>query len=75
MHRVHHSTIMPETNSNYGFNLSLWDRIFGSYTAQPSKGHDGMVIGLDEYQSKGPASLSWSLALPFKPIKKLEKWL
>jgi len=75
MHRVHHSTIMSETNSNYGFNLSLWDRIFGSYTAQPREGHDGMVIGLDEHQTNGPASLSWSLVLPFKPIKKLEKWL
>ena len=75
MHRVHHSTIMSETNSNYGFNLSLWDRIFGSYTAQPREGHDGMVIGLDEHQTDGPASLSWSLVLPFKSIKKLEKWL
>lgn len=75
MHRVHHSTIPSETNSNYGFSLSLWDRLFGSYTAQPAKGHDGMVIGLQEHQTPGPASLSWSLALPFKSIKKLEKWL
>ncbi len=75
MHRVHHSIIVRETNSNYGFNLSLWDRIFGSYTAQPSDGHDNMVIGLKEYQHTGPASLSWSLLLPFKSIKKLEKWL
>lgn len=75
MHRVHHSTIMAETNSNYGFNISLWDRIFGSYTAQPSEGHDGMVIGLEEYQSDGPASLIWSLWLPLKAKKKLEKWI
>lgn len=75
MHRVHHSTIMPETNSNYGFNLSIWDRIFGSYTAQPRQGHDAMVIGLDEHQTSGPASLIWSLLLPFKAIKKIERWL
>ena len=75
MHRVHHSTIMPETNSNYGFNIPLWDRLFGSYTAQPAKGHDGMVIGLEEHQSNGPASLIWSLWLPVKAKKTLEKWI
>lgn len=75
MHRVHHSIIPSETNSNYGFSLSLWDRLFGSYTAQPADGHDHMVIGLEKHQTPGPASLSWSLALPFKSIKKLEKWL
>jgi len=75
MHRVHHSTIVRETNSNYGFSLSLWDRIFGSYTAQPREGHDDMVIGLSEHQNKGPASLVWSLLLPFKSSKKWESWL
>jgi len=74
MHRVHHSTIVSETNSNYGFSLSLWDRIFRSYTAQPSKGHDGMLIGLNEYQNPGPASLSWSLLLPIKSLKSIERW-
>lgn len=76
MHRVHHSTIMSETNSNYGFNLSIWDRIFGSYIAQPEQGHDGMVIGLDEYQHAGPASLTWSLLLPLgKGLKTVRNWL
>ena len=76
MHRVHHSTIAAETNSNYGFSLSLWDRVFGSYTAQPSNGHDGMVIGLDEYQHAGPASLTWSLLLPLgKGLKTVRNWL
>lgn len=76
MHRVHHSTIVPETNSNYGFSLSLWDRIFGSYTAQPSQGHDGMVIGLREYQDAAPASLTWSLLLPLgKGLKTVRNWL
>jgi len=52
MHRVHHSNIPSETNSNYGFNLSIWDKIFGSHTAQPQKGHQGINIGLKEYSSQ-----------------------
>lgn len=66
MHRVHHSTIVKETNSNYGFSLSIWDRLFGSYIAQPREGHDGMTIGLAEYQDKGPSSLLWTLIIPFR---------
>ncbi len=45
MHRVHHSTEEDETNSNFGFNLPWWDRLFGTYRAQPRKGHEGMEIG------------------------------
>jgi len=52
MHRVHHSDIPSETNSNYGFNLSIWDKIFGSHTPQPQKGHQGINIGLKEYSSQ-----------------------
>ena len=67
MHRVHHSVIQAETDSNYGFNLSLWDRLFRTYVATPEKGHDGMTIGLAEYQSEAPTRIGWSLALPFAP--------
>ena len=66
MHRVHHSILLAETNSNYGFNLSIWDRLFGTYQGQPADGHDRMTIGLSEYQTDRPASLVWSLMLPFK---------
>lgn len=66
MHRVHHSVIKTETNSNYGFNLPWWDRLFGTYCAQPSKGHDAMTIGLDQFQEPQAQSFSWMLALPFK---------
>jgi len=52
MHRVHHSNIPRETNSNYGFNLSIWDKIFGSHTAQPQKGHQGINIGLKEFSNQ-----------------------
>lgn len=65
MHRVHHSVIEEETNSNFGFNFSLWDRVFRTYKAEPDAGHDGMTIGLSEHQSSQPANLFWSLKLPF----------
>jgi len=65
LHRVHHSVMRHETNSNFGFNLSIWDRIFGTYQAQPGDGHDGMTIGLTQYQSEQPGGLGWMLTLPF----------
>jgi len=65
MHRVHHSVIQSEHDTNYGFNLSIWDRLFRTYTDQPSKGHTGMTIGLAPYQTEKPGRLGWSLALPF----------
>lgn len=65
MHRVHHSIDRREHDSNYGFNLSLWDRLFGTYQAEPRLGHQGMVIGLRPYQSENPTKLGWSLWLPF----------
>ncbi len=68
MHRVHHSIIPREHSSNFGFNLSVWDRLFGTYRAQPEKGHDDMTIGLLPYQSDEPTRLGWSLALPFRQL-------
>ncbi len=64
MHRVHHSVHRHEHDSNYGFALSIWDRLFRTYIAQPAEGHDAMKIGL-EWQDERPARLGWSLALPF----------
>ena len=66
MHRVHHSVVRGETNSNYGFNLSIWDRAFRTYVAEPEAGHEGMTIGLGSYQSEKPGQLLWSLLLPFR---------
>jgi sterol desaturase/sphingolipid hydroxylase (fatty acid hydroxylase superfamily) len=65
MHRVHHSIDRREHDSNYGFNLSIWDRLFRTYEAQPRLGHQGMTIGLAPYQSERPTQLGWSLLLPF----------
>ncbi|WP_299548617.1 sterol desaturase family protein [uncultured Tateyamaria sp.] len=64
MHRVHHSVHRHEHDSNYGFSLSIWDRMFGTYIAQPEAGHDDMQVGL-EWQDDRPARLGWSLSLPF----------
>ena len=66
MHRVHHSAIQKETDSNYGFFLSIWDRFFKTYTPQPKLGHQDMLIGLNEYQNLNPSKLIWSLKIPFK---------
>jgi len=65
MHRVHHSVLWREHDSNYGFNLSLWDRLFRTYVAQPEAGHEDMTVGLAPYQSRAPTRFGWSLALPF----------
>jgi len=64
MHRVHHSIHRDEHDSNYGFSLSIWDRLLGTYVAQPRDGHSDMTIGL-QWQDERPTKLGWSLRLPF----------
>jgi sterol desaturase/sphingolipid hydroxylase (fatty acid hydroxylase superfamily) len=64
MHRVHHSVVMRETNSNYGFNLPWWDRLFGTYCDQPTKGHIAMTIGLSQFRNQKRLTLPWLLILP-----------
>jgi len=71
MHRVHHSTIGRETNSNFGFNITWWDKIFGSYQGQPKLGHDNMNIGVKGYEDiKQTQYLPFMLWLPFSQQKK-----
>ena len=66
MHRVHHSIEDHETNSNFGFNLPWWDRLFGTYKAQPDAGHDAMTIGIRDYRApKIATDLPGMLILPF----------
>ncbi len=65
MHRVHHSVIIRETNSNFGFNLPWWDRLLGTYRDQPAAGHEAMVIGLSHYRETKVLTLPRLLALPF----------
>jgi sterol desaturase/sphingolipid hydroxylase (fatty acid hydroxylase superfamily) len=66
MHRVHHSVIVRETNSNFGFNVPFWDRLFGTYCPEPRDGHLGMTIGLKEFREPSELSLVRLLVQPFK---------
>lgn len=65
MHRVHHSVEAPETNSNFGFNLPWWDRLFGTYRAQPAAGHEKMTIGIGQFRTARDLWLDRMLAIPF----------
>ncbi|MEW6593372.1 MAG: sterol desaturase family protein [Thermodesulfobacteriota bacterium] len=64
-HRVHHSVAIRETNSNFGFNFPWWDRIFGTYRAQPVMGHEGMTIGLAQFRDPARNNLWHMLIMPF----------
>ena len=66
MHRVHHSTDMREANTNFGFCFPWWDRIFGTYQAQPRSGHEGMTIGLAIFRDHSWARLWGLLRMPFR---------
>ncbi|WP_321395676.1 sterol desaturase family protein [Emcibacter sp.] len=65
MHSVHHSCHMDETNSNYGFNLSCWDRFLGTYRERPAAGYLNMVVGLENYRKIGDLGFLSLLRLPF----------
>ncbi len=66
MHRVHHSVVRTETDSNFGFNLPWWDRLFGTYRAEPAASHDGMTIGLPVFREQGELRLDRLLTQPFR---------
>jgi len=65
MHRVHHSVVIKETNSNFGFSFPWWDRLLGTYREQPAAGHKGMTIGLSQFRDPGRLTLPWMLVMPF----------
>ncbi|MFZ5540254.1 MAG: sterol desaturase family protein [Pseudomonadota bacterium] len=66
MHRVHHSALPLETNSNFGFNVPWWDRLFGTYRAQPVAGHEAMTIGIDAFRSPEDLRLDRLLVQPLR---------
>lgn len=66
MHRIHHSTLRDETDSNFGFHLSIWDRLFASYTANPKRPEKTMPIGLDQYRGDDDQTLAALLLNPFR---------
>jgi sterol desaturase/sphingolipid hydroxylase (fatty acid hydroxylase superfamily) len=65
MHRTHHSQNVSETNSNYGFNFSFWDRLFRTYRPNPPAGMEKLKIGLAEYDPATAAKFGWAIKLPF----------
>ncbi|KLN64581.1 MULTISPECIES: sterol desaturase family protein [Vibrio] len=66
MHRIHHSVIEKETHSNFGFFLSIWDRMFNTYRAQPVLGHENVKIGIPMFQSRTEQRLDKMLTQPFR---------
>lgn len=66
MHRVHHSVVARETDSNFGFNLPWWDRLFGTYCDQPAAGHDAMALGVDGLRDPAEQQLGRMLTQPFR---------
>jgi sterol desaturase/sphingolipid hydroxylase (fatty acid hydroxylase superfamily) len=66
MHRVHHSVVIVETNSNFGFNLPWWDRLLGTYRDQPAAGHEGMTIGIAQFREVRELWLDRMLLQPFR---------
>lgn len=66
MHRVHHSILTRETNSNYGFNLPWWDRLFGTYRAQPEAGQDGVILGIQQFRDPKELRIHRMLLQPFR---------
>ncbi len=66
MHRVHHSVIRRETDSNFGFNVPWWDRIFGTYNKAPEAGHDGMTIGLEIFADVSETRVDRLITQPFR---------
>jgi sterol desaturase/sphingolipid hydroxylase (fatty acid hydroxylase superfamily) len=65
MHLVHHSIQPTETNSNFGFNLSWWDRLFGTYRPEPSAGQEAMTIGIEQFRDPRELRLDRMLVQPF----------
>ena len=69
LHRVHHSAFATEAGRNLGVVFSCWDRLFGTYQAQPAHGHERMAVGLSDVAPHEAASLGWLLAAPFMPAR------
>ncbi len=71
MHRIHHSVSIEEQNSNFGFNLSVWDRVFNTYKEAPEKGHESMILGVHSIRDE--KDVIWISGLLKRPFKKRSK--
>ena len=67
MHRVHHSIERRERDSNFGFNLPWWDRLFGTYRAQPALGHSHMIIGIGQFRDQREL---WLHRMLWQPLRR-----
>ncbi|MCX7101455.1 MAG: sterol desaturase family protein, partial [Methylobacter sp.] len=70
VHRIHHSMLPEETDSNYGFSLSCWDKLFKTYIAEPREPQKTMAIGLSPFREIDELGFRQLLTLPFKPLRK-----
>jgi len=68
MHRIHHSVEKVETNSNFGFNLSIWDRLLGTYIQEAKREQPKIIIGVDQFRTSDEVSLKNLLLMPFREI-------
>src|SRR5215472_4359537 len=73
MHRVHHSAVKAETDSNFGFNVPWWDWLFGTYRAEPAAGHDGVTIGLPIFRDRRELRLDRLLTQPFRAPAEIDR--
>ena len=73
MHRIHHSALQRESNSNFGSLMSCWDRLFGTYLAEPSMPHEVMPMGLRDVERRRCVTLFWMLVDPFLPSHQIEE--
>ena len=69
MHRIHHSVEVAETNSNYGFNISIWDRLLGTYIHDGKKPQPEIVIGIPEFRTPEQVSLLQLVLMPFRSTR------
>ncbi len=69
MHRVHHSIVRAETDSNFGFCLSVWDRWFGTYRPEPAAGQERFTIGIETFRDPAELRLDRLLTQPFREEK------
>jgi sterol desaturase/sphingolipid hydroxylase (fatty acid hydroxylase superfamily) len=78
MHSVHHSILVTETNSNFGFNLPWWDHLFGTYRDRPEAGHESMIIGLEHFRNARELRLRRLLLQPWRggsgPYAMIQRW-
>ncbi|NOT11280.1 MAG: sterol desaturase family protein [Methylococcaceae bacterium] len=72
MHRIHHSAIASETDSNYGFSISCWDRLFNTYTSEPERSQTTMAIGLSSFREANELGFKALLLMPFKKLRRRE---